>query len=317
MDVTRWLLESDPAIRWQVLRDLTDASEEEVARERLRIAHEGWGGALLDLQGGDGMWDRGAYYPDWLTEEYWDDHDGQPWTATGPTLLLLRQLGVDPHDERVVEAIRLVDERVRWEDAGQRFFEGETEPCVNALTVDVGSYFGVDVSGVVDRLLGERLADGGWNCEASKGSTRSSFHTTIAVVEALHGYEIATGGDSVAREARLAAEQYLLDRRLMYRSGTDEIIDASWLDFSFPVRWFYDVLRGLDHFRAVGADAADPRFADALRLVRDKRGADGMWVLENPHEGETQLDFGEGDGRPSRWNTLRALRVLRWAGDPA
>ena len=310
-DVMTWLLDSDPAIRWQVMRDLTDAPSDEVAAERARVARTGWGRRLLDLQV-EGQWAGGACFPspDWRPPVVVGDPDGQPWTATLPTLRLLHDLGVDPADPAVRAAVQGVREQCRWEYAGERFFDGEVEPCINGGAVAVGAYLGEDVDGVVARLLGEQLADGGWNCQAENGSTRSSFHTTICVLEGLLAYERAGGRHPVAA-ARSQGEEYLLTRSLMLRASTGEVADTDWLRFSFPVQWHYDVLRGLDFFRSVGGDP-DPRLAEAVALVRDKRQVDGRWLLENTHPGLVHLELEHGDEEPSRWNTLRALRVLRW-----
>jgi hypothetical protein len=313
--VLDWLLDSDPALRWQVLRDLTDASPEEVAAERNRVAVEGWGARLLALRDDDGQWAGGACFPG---DFRGDLSAGQPWTSTFPTLTLLRDLGVDPNAERVCETVALVADNCRWEHAGQAFFAGEVEPCINGRTVALGAYFGRDVQGIVTRLLGEQLDDGGWNCEAENGSVRSSFDTTINVLEGLLAHERATGSaESV--QARRRGEEYLLERRLFRRLSTGEVVRPDWLRFSFPTWWHYDVLRGMDYFRDAGGDP-DPRLTEAIDLVRSKQQSNGTWVLENTHPGAVHSAM-ESDGEPSRWNTLRALRVLRWndgiVGPPA
>ncbi len=316
-DVAAWLLEADPAVRWQVLRDLTDAPAADVARERSRVAAEGWGRRLLDLQV-DGQWAGGACFPsrDWRPAgPLVGDPDAQPWTATLPTLRLLRDFGVDPEDAGVQSAVDGVRERARWEHAGQRFFDGEVEPCINGGAVAVGAYFGQDVDSVVSRLVGEQLDDGGWNCEAENGSTRSSFHSTICVLDGLWEYERAGGGIPVAA-ARKRAEDYLLTRSLFRRASTGDVVDRDWLRFSFPTRWYYDVLRGLEYFRSVG-EAPDPRMAEAVEQVRAKQQRDGRWLLENTHPGLIYFELEDGDEKPSRWITLRALRVLRWYDDRA
>jgi hypothetical protein len=310
MSVLDWLLDADPAIRFQVLRDLVGAPSDVVAAERARVAAEGWGARLLALQGEDGLWAGGACFP--APGTGWrEEGPGQPWTSTLPTLQTLRELGVDPRDDRVRRAVALVKERCLWEHAGQRFFDGEVEPCINGRTVALAVYFGEDAEAVVARLVGEQLADGGWNCEAENGSVRSSFATTINVLEGLLEHERATGGSAASIAARRRGEEYLLERRLFRRKSTGEVVDADWLRFSFPPRWHYDVLRALDYFREAGA--RDPRMAEALALVRSKRQPDGTWLLENTHPGRIHFALEDGDGRPSRWNTLRALRVLRWA----
>jgi hypothetical protein len=309
MTVMDWLLDSDPAIRWQVLRDLVHAPEVVVAAERARVATEGWGARLLALQGEDGQWAGGACFP----AEGWqpDDPHGQPWISTLPTLQLLHDLGIDPRSDRVRRAVGLVREHCRWEHDGQPFFEGEVEPCINGRTVTLGTYFEQDVDAVVTRLLGEQLEDGGWNCEAERGSVRSSFATTINVLEGLWAHERATGGSPESIAARRRGEEYLLERALMRRKSTGEVVDPAWLRFSFPSRWQYDVLRALDYFRSVG-EAPDPRMNEAIDLVRARQRPDGTWPLENTHPGAVHFALEDGDGRPSRWNTLRALRVLGW-----
>lgn len=305
--VLEWLLDSDPGIRWQVMRHLLDAPDESVAAERARVASEGWGAELLGLEGPDGQWDGGALFP----AGWKPDGTGQPWSATAYSLQLLCDLGLDPASDPARRAVALVRENCRWEHAGQRFFDGEVEPCINGMVVTLGAYFGQDVTPVVERLLGEQLEDGGWNCEVENGSVRSSFHTTIRVLEGLLAHERATGGTPEAVAARRRGEEYLLERRLMRRLSTGEVVDPDWLQFSWPTRWHYDVLRGLEYFREAG-DRPDARLAEAIELVRAKRQPDGRWLLENTHRGRVLFSMEEGDGRPSRWNTLRAMRVLRW-----
>ena len=278
------------------------------------MATEGWGARLLALQGDDGQWDgrraasrAGGMAPPLAPAE----NQGQPWTATLPTLTLLHDFGVDPSDDRVRRAVALVRDHCRWEHAGQPFFGGEVEPCINGRTVALGAYFGQDVEGVVARLLGEQLEDGGWNCEAENGSVRSSFDTTINVLEGLLAHERATGGSAESVAARRRGEEYLLERKLFRRKSTGEVVDPAWLQFSFPTRWHYDVLRALEYFRAAG-DPPDPRVDEAIESLRSKQQPDGTWLLENTHPGKVHFALEDGDGRPSRWNTLRALRVLRW-----
>jgi hypothetical protein len=314
MTVLDWLLDSDPAIRWQVLRDLVRAPAGVVAAERARVAAEGWGARLLALQGEDGQWAGGACFPARSVEPY-DESQGQPWISTLPTLQLLCDLGVDPSDDRVRRAVALVKDHCRWEHAGQPFFGGEVEPCINGRTVTLGTYFGQSVDGVVARLLGEQLEDGGWNCEMENGSVRSSFATTINVLEGLLAHERATGGSAESIAVRRRGEEYLLERKLMRRKSTGEVVDPAWLQFSFPTRWRYDVLRALDYFRSAG-DTPDSRVEEAIALVRSKQQPDGTWLLENTHPGKVHFALEDGDGRPSRWNTLRALRVLDWCERP-
>jgi hypothetical protein len=309
MDVLDWLLDSDPALRWQVLRDLSGAPPEAVAAERARVATEGWGARLLGLRDDDGQWAGGACFPGDFRGDF---SAGQPWTSTFPTLTLLRDFGIDPNAEAVRETVALVRENCRWEHAGQPFFDGEVEPCINGRTVAVGAYFGVDVGGIVARLLGEQLDDGGWNCETENGSVRGSFSTTICVLEGLLEYERAAGDPAgTIAAARRRGQEYLLVRQLSRRLSTGEVADPDWLRFSFPTRWHYDVLWALDYFRNVG-DAPDPRLAEAIALLRSKQQHDGTWLLEHTHRGAVHFSMEDGDGQPSRWNTLRALRVLNW-----
>jgi hypothetical protein len=213
--------------------------------------------------------------------------------------------------------VGLVRDHVTWQGSGPQesdgnpFFAGEVEPCINGMTVALGAYFDQPVDGVVTRLLSEQLDDGGWNCWAPQGSVRSSFATTINVLEGLLAYEQATGGSADSIAARRRGEAYLLERGLFRRKSTGEVIEPAWLTFSFPTRWHYDVLRALEYFRSAG-DAPDPRVAEAVELVRSKQQLDGTWLLENTHPGQVHFELEDGDHRPSRWNTLRALRVLRW-----
>lgn len=311
MVVMDWLLDSDPAIRWQVLRDLAGAPPETVAAERARIATQGWGARLLGLQGEDGQWEGGALFPARRPKRRDGEKPAQPWTATAYSLVYLQEFGIDPRSEKVRTAVGRVREHCRWEHAGQPFFSGEVEPCINGTVVALGVYFDQDVDGVVARLIGEQLDDGGWNCEAERGSVRSSFHTTIRVLEGLLAHERATGGSAASIAARRRGEEYLLERKLFRRKSTGEVVDPAWLQFSYPTRWHYDVLRGLEYFRAAG-DPPDPRVEEAIALLRRKQQADGTWLLENTHAGAVHFAVDDGDGRPSRWNTLRALRVLQW-----
>ncbi len=308
--ILEWLLDSDPSIRWQVLRDLVGASEDVVSTERARTAVEGWCDRLLALQGEDGQWAGGACFPA-RSRNWRSENQGQPWTSTLPTLQLLHDLGVDPRADRVLHAIARVKEHCRWEHAGQPFFSGEVEPCINGRTVTLGVYFGLDMDKLVERLLAEQLEDGGWNCEVENGSVRSSFATTINVLEGILAHERATGGSVESIAARRLGEEYLLERKLFRRRSTGEVVNPEWLQFSLPIRWHYDVLRALEYFREVG-DAPDPRVSEAMDLLRSKREPSGVWLLENTHPGKIHFELEGGDSQPSRWNTLRAMRVLNW-----
>lgn len=301
--VLRWLLDADPAIRWQAMRDLTAAPADAVAAERAKVATEGAGARLLALQAPDGRWGGAAW--------------NRGWDSTMHALTLLWEMGLDPQSEEARRAVGLVRDRVTWRGCAppevddNPFFAGEVEPCINGQVAAPGAYFGQDVQGIVDRLLGEQLADGGWNCEAPNGSTRSSFNTTICVLEALLEHERAGGESPAVRAGRRRGEEYLLERRLFRRRSTGEVIDVAWTRFAFPAWWHYDVLRGLEYLRRAGV-APDERVAEAIDLVASKRGDDGRWPLETRYPGRRLVETDEGEGRPSRWNTLRALRVLDW-----
>jgi len=305
MTVVDWLLDSDPSVRWQVLRDLAHEPPDVVTAERSRVATGGWGARLLALQAPDGRWGAAPW--------------SQDWTDTFHVLELLRLFGLDPESEQARRAIALVEEHVVWRGgapvetpwADNRFFEGEVEPCINGNVVATGSYFGVDMTPLVGRLLGEQLSDGGWNCEVENGATVSSFGTTINVLEGLLEHERASGGSAEVGAARRRGEEYLLERRLFRRKTTGEVIDQSWLEFSFPHWYFFDVLRGLAYLRAAEVEP-DERMTEAIAAVEAKRDPDGRWPLENVHEGESHFEMEDGEGQPSRWNTLRALRVLDW-----
>jgi hypothetical protein len=205
----------------------------------------------------------------------------------------------------------LVRDNVRWDANDALYFEGETEPCVNGIALRVGAYFGESADGIVDRLIADQLGDGGWNCWAGYGATVASFHTTICVIEGLLAWEQSGGASSDVAAARSLGEEYLLDRSLFRSRSTGELIDPRFTLFSFPVYWYYDMLRGLEYFRSTGS-AFDDRCSEAVELVVDKRDPDGRWVLENTHQGPTHFQM-EDEGFPSRWNTLRAMRVLKWA----
>lgn len=303
--VIDWLLDSDPSLRWQVLQDLTSATAEEVAAERARVATEGVGARLLTLQGADGRWGGAAW--------------NHGWNSTMHALLLLREIGLDPTSDQARRTVGLVRDGVSWKGCGPQecndnpFFVGEVEPCINGQVGTVGAYFGQDVRGIIDRLLGEQLPDGGWNCEAENGSTRSSFNTTICVLEALleHERRGGGGGNSEVTQARLRGQEYLLERRLFRRRSTGEVVDVAWTRLAFPTWWHYDVLRGLDYLRRARV-APDERVTEAIKLVASKRDSEGRWSLETRHRGMMLVEMDEGEGRPSRWISLRALRVMDW-----
>jgi hypothetical protein len=294
-----WLLDSDPSIRWQVMRDVTDATPRVVKAERAKVAKEGWGARLLELQAEDGMWGGGTYSPKWVSTTY--------------TMLLLRHFGIDPNHNQVLAATQRVGDKVVMGDRKAPFFEYATEVCITGMALALGSYFLEDPRHLPQPayLLDKQRDDGGWNCQAT--SERSSFHTTISVLEALLEHERAVGGEPVLAEARARAHEYLLERRLMYSLHTGALINPKWLLMSFPPRWFYDVIRALDYFREAAVEP-DRRCDEAIEVIRSKQLKNGTWPLQNRHPGKVHFEMEEGSGKPSRWNTLRALRVLRWFG---
>jgi hypothetical protein len=313
--VIQWLLDSDPAIRWQVMRDLIHAPADEVAAERAHVTTEGWGARLLASQGADGSWAGAAW--------------NHGWDSTMHVLTLLSEFGLDPTSDEARHAVSLVRNHVRWmgwdwdgkwqgkDFVGNPFFAGEVEPCINGQVMASGAYFGQDIQRILDLLLKEQLSDGGWNCEAENGSTRSSFNTTICVLEALLEYELAGGNNPKATEARLRGQEYILERRLFHRLTTGEMIERDregstvFTRFAFPTWWHYDILRGLEYLRRAGV-APDERMDEAIQLVESKRGGDGRWLLEVQYPGNMPIEMEESEGKPSRWITLRALRVLDW-----
>lgn len=307
VDVIDWLLDSDPALRWQVLRDLVDAPAEQVAAERALVVTQGWGAQLLAEQAPDGRWDGGTYRPGWVDESrpFFD-----AWTSTHFALQQLVDLGPDPAAPQVVRAIDRVRAHVRWEHASEPYFDGEVEPCVNGIALQVAAAFGQDGSAMVRTLLDGELDDGGWNCWAPQDATVSSFHSTICALEGLAAWQRAGHGSPALTRALAAGQEYLLARGLYRRRSDGSVPDPRMTMLSYPVRWFHDVLRGLDHFRL--ADRRDPRLAEAVELVRSKAGQDGRWALENVHEGPVLFRLGPVEGGPDRWVTFRALRVLRW-----
>jgi hypothetical protein len=301
----KWLLDADPAIRWQVMRDLTGEAPEAIAAERSRVATEGWGAQLLALQSPAGRWgsleeDRGSL-------------------ITLYTLVLLKDLGLDPASKQARKMIERVGNKLVFKPLNNRpFLHGETEPCINGRILAIGAYFDEPNDALANQLLGEQLEDGGWNCEAwpfsspkRPPSLRSSFHTTICVLEGLLEYERAGRKSAAVTKARQRAENYLIKRRMFRSLRTGEVIDKRWLRFSFPTFWHYDVLRGLDYLREAGIKP-DSRVSEAIDTVIERRHQNGRWPLNLLHPERIPLEMETAVGSASRWNTLRALRVLRW-----
>lgn len=312
--VVEWLLDSDPAIRWQVMRDILDVPESKWAAERAKIEVSGWGERLLSLQDADGQWAGGAFVPRNYSIEDWKRY-GQSWKATCFSLQMLREMGFDPKSDRAKETVGLIGLNCRWDHDGQPYWDGEVEECINGRTVADGAYFGVDVSHIVQRLITEQQADGGWNCERANGSVRSSYHTTINVLEGLLEFEKATGGTAEGKAARKAGELYLLERGLFRRLSTGLPADEKFLHIHHPNRWEYDILRALDYFRSAGifdGTAPDERLDEAVAHVRSKRLQEGAWPLERTSGGPVWFAIDSNPGEPSKWLTLRAMRVLKW-----
>src|SRR5579863_5019995 len=293
----KWLLDSDPAIRWQVMRDLSRETPNTIAAERSRVATEGWGRQLLARQSRAGNWggpreDRGLL-------------------ITLYALVVLKDLGLDPGSKEASKMIDRVDKQLVFKPLNNRpFLHGETEPCINGRILAIGSYFKEPNDALANQLLREQLEDGGWNCEAPK-SRRSSFHTTICVLEGLLDYERAGRKSAAVTKARKRAENYLLERRMFRSLRTGEVIDKRWLRFSFPTFWHYDILRGLDYLRNAGT-SPDRRVGDAIKTVMERRHQNGRWPLNLVHREHIPLKMETSVGSASRWNTLRALRVLHW-----
>ena len=290
----KWLLDSDPAIRWQVMRDLTGDAPDTIAAERARIATEGWGAQLLARQSPAGHW------------------GGPKWDlVTLYSLVVLKDLGLDPAGKQARKMIDRVDKRLVFKPLNNRpYLHGETEPCINGRILGIGAYFKEPNDALAQQLLNEQLEDGGWNCEAPQ-SRRSSFHTTICVLEGLLDYERAGRQSAAVTKARERAEEYLLERHLFRSLRTGEVIEKRWLRFSFPTFWHYDVLRGLEYLKNAGIKP-DRRVDEAIEVVRKRRHQNGRWPLNLLHPERIPLEIETETGRASRWNTLRALRVLRW-----
>ena len=296
-EVVDWLLEADPAIRWQVQRDLLGEPKKRWHAEQARVAREGWGARLLAERGSDGRWGRGLYTP--------------KWTSTTYSLLELRRLGLPGEHAAARESAAILLDRSVWL-AGPR--NDYWEACIAGFALSLASWFAVETKAreaLLEQVLDAQMPDGGWNCRQARGATHSSFHTTINVLEGLRDYVAARGPRSKqVRAAEARAQQFFCAHQLYRSHRTGRVVDEKMTRMPFPPRWRHDVLRTLDYFRAAGAPR-DPRLSDAIDVVLAKRGADGRWPQQQPQSGRTWFTM-EPVGKPSRWNTLRALRVLRW-----
>jgi len=313
-ELLAWLTrDTDPALLWQVQRDLVGEPADVWRATRRRVVTEGFGSRLLAVQDADGQWAGGAHFPADLKLPDAPEEPGQPYTATSWSLNALREWGVDA--AALAGTAEKLAANCRWEYDDLPFWQGEVDCCINAYTLANGVWLGVDMRGLADWFIEHRLADGGWNCEWVQGSTRSSFHSTLNSVDGLLYYESATGGSEAVRAARHAGEQYLLQRRLMRRQSTGELVGPWVTANAYPGRWIYSALRALDHFRAAAlydGGAADPRLADAVDVVRAARQPDGTWLQEWRPEGRVWFEVDVPPGEPSKWLTFFALRVLDW-----
>ena len=309
-----WLLDSDPALRWQVERDILHEPPEVWETTRARVATEGFGARLLSQQDPDGQWAGGAFFPAGF-DFGGSGEEGQPWTATTWALNDLREWGLDPavlHERRTAE---LLAENARWEYDDLPYWGGEVDCCINAWTVANGVWLGADTTGIANWFVEHRLADGGWNCEWVDGSKRSSFHSTLNSLKALLTYNTATGGTDATRAARRAGEEYLLERGLFRRLSTGEPV-GPWVDhFGYPFRWVYNVLNAADYFREsslLDGATPDPRMGDAVELIRAARQSDGTWLQAGRPAGRVWFEIDAPTGEPSKWLTLCGTRVLDW-----
>jgi hypothetical protein len=297
-----WLLAGDPAIRWQVMRDLLDSAPADWQAERAKVAVEGWGAHLLSKQDADGGWGGGIYSPKWKSTTY--------------TLLHLRHLGLLPGNEQALLGCGKFFFRGLERDGGINFFKSfqHSETCINGMLLSLLAYFRFPderIRSVAEFLLGEQMPDGGWNCERVKGATHGSFHTTISVLEGFAEYASTHPSElPAAAPAMQRGREFLLQHQLYRSHRSGEIVSPDMTLMHFPPRWHYDFIRGLDHFQAVRAPR-DERLTEAIQLLEQKRDPSERWVLNKPWAGLVFFHMEE-TGQPSRWNTLRALRVLKW-----
>jgi hypothetical protein len=311
---TDWLLDSDPALRWQVERDLLGAPEQVWGATRAKVPAEGFGARLLAHQDPDGQWAGGAYFPadwDWGGPEA--QAGSQPWTATSWSLDALREWGVDAAE--LGDTAQRLAANSRWDSDDRPYWAGEVDCCVNASVLSCGLWLGADVDGLVDWFLEHRMPDGGWNCEWVNGSVVSSFHSTLGALRALLDYERATGDRDRVRGARHSGAEYLLARGLLHRASTGGLVGPWAVHLTYPHRWQYSVLDAAHHLRAAAlhdGTPPDPRMSEAVEMLRTRCGADGRWLQDGPHPGRVWFDVDVPAGEPSRWLTLRATAVLDW-----
>jgi hypothetical protein len=303
--ITEWLLKGDISIQCQVHRDILRSSEALINKLQKRIETEGWGSLFLGAQNENGHWGRGFYQP--------------KWTSTHYTLMDLKNIGLPKNNRKIHKSIKMIFDQAFCNDGGINYSKTllHSDVCINGMVLGFASYFNVQgetvvskIVSLVDSLLATQMDDGGWNCEYIHGASHSSMHTTISVLEGLFEYKNAGGvhrtGEILDAERR--AIEFLLEHRLFQSHRTGMIMDKKMLMLSYPSRWRYDILRALDYLRSYGA-GYDKRMEDAFKKLLKKRRSDGSWPLQMKHPGQVHFDM-EKTGQPSRWNTLRALRVL-------
>lgn len=306
-----WLLDSDPALRWQVERDLLEAPPAVWQATRARVATEGFGAELLRHQDADGQWAGGPFFPaGWE----WGSGEPQPWTATTWVLKDLRELGV-PASALEGTAEKLA--ATRWEYDDLPYWGGEVDCCINSWTLSNGLWLGADVDAIVDWFLDHQLEDGGWNCEWGEGSQVSSFHSTLNALIALLDYQRVPGDPARVAAARRSGEEYLLSRALFRRRSRGEPFNEWVFSLAHPRRAYYNVLAAADYFRgAAEADgtAPDLRMEEAIENIRSQRQPDGWWLQGHRLPGAVWFHQDSPTGEPSKWVTLQAMRVLNWWG---
>lgn len=300
--IIEWLLEGDPAVRWQVQRDLLGEPASVYEAEQAKIAQEGMGARLLELQDPDGRWGRGLYSPKWISTTY--------------TLLTLRRFGLEPRHPQALRGCGLLLQHGYGPDGGIDFHASSdhAETCITGMVLSLLAHFhypDARIHDLVEHLLIQQMPDGGWNCESYRGATHSSFHTTLSVLEGLHEYCLLHPKhvDPVL-EAQARAREFLLEHRLYRSHRTGKIVKPAMTRFPFPPRWYYDFLKGLDYFQSCRAEK-DERLRDPIDLLLSKRRKDGTWAQYRGPSGRTFFEI-EKAGQPGRFNTLRALRVQRW-----
>ncbi len=297
-----WLLYCDPSIRWQVMKDLMNTDEEKYENERKRISSKGWGKEMLSYQDSNGLWSGSVYVHKWVSTTY--------------TMLLLRRFGLPPDNKQVIKSCEILLDKGLYHDGGINYFAtlNHSETCVTGMILSILTYFKYldeRLNTMAIYLLEQQMSDGGWNCESYEGARHSSFHTTISVLEGLREYEkLNTPLKIQIRDSQKLGREFLLEHKLFRSHRTGEIVDKRMTRFSFPPRWRYDIMRALDYFQECGADT-DERIEDAIDIIKKKQTNDGKWKLQNRHPGKTYFEMEE-VGKASRWNTLRALRILKW-----